>query len=161
MAVPSSGTLTMLGIARERKYSSYVSTGIIPHPILMTDLINGGGLNSFPALNTSSPSKPNTSTPHAMNEWYGYDQDYAPPAECEVIELRYTSRYRSGGDACFAGAVERFTPNTKNWYAFPLYADGDCKEGIWAASGAYSDGTSWGIWDGKGGAWVQIGFCFQ
>ncbi len=42
----------------------------------MTDLINGGGSNSFPALNTLSPSKPNTSTPHAMNEWYSYDQDY-------------------------------------------------------------------------------------
>lgn len=75
MAVPSSGTLTMLGIAQERKYGTYGS-GTISYAILMTDLINGGGSNSFPALNTLSPSKPNTSTPHAMNEWYGYDQDY-------------------------------------------------------------------------------------
>ena len=75
MAVPSSGTLTMLGIAQERKFGTYGS-GTITYAILMTDLINGGGSNSFPALNTLSPSKPNTSTPHAMNEWYGYDQDY-------------------------------------------------------------------------------------
>lgn len=162
MAVPSSGTLTMLGIARERKYNSYVSTFNIPYPILMTDLINGGGLNAFPALNTNSPFKPNTSIPHSMSEWYSYDQDYAPPVECEVIELRYTIKYRSGGDACFArDSVFRYSGNTKNWYAVPLYADGDCKEGIWAASGAYSDGTTWGIWDGKVGAWSQIGFCFQ
>tara|TARA_R110000787_G_scaffold2497_4_gene9929 strand:- start:1064 stop:1561 length:498 start_codon:yes stop_codon:yes gene_type:complete len=75
MAVPASGTLTMLGLAQERKFGTY-GTGTIASPILMTDLINGGGLNSFPALNTISPSKPNTTTPHAMSEWYSYDQDY-------------------------------------------------------------------------------------
>ena len=159
MAVPASGTLTMLGIAQERKFSTYGS-GVFANPILMTDLINGGGLNSFPALNVNSPSKPNTSTPHSMSEWYGYDQDYAPPVECEVIELRFTVKYRNGSDACFAReSVERFTPNPKNWYAFTLYADGDCKEGIWAASGVYSDGSTWGIWDGKSGVWNEIGFC--
>lgn len=76
MAVPSTGTLTMLGIAQERLYNTYGS-GTVSDPILMTDLINGGGNNNFPALNTSSPSKPNTTAPHAMNEWYGYDQDAA------------------------------------------------------------------------------------
>ena len=76
MAVPSTGTLTMLGIAQERKFSTYGS-GTISNPILMTDLISGCGNNSFPALNTASASKPNTSTPHAMSEWYGYDQDAA------------------------------------------------------------------------------------
>jgi len=41
MAVPSSGTLTMLGLAQERKYGTYGS-GTISFSILMTDLINGG-----------------------------------------------------------------------------------------------------------------------
>ena len=159
MAVPSSGTLTMLGLARERKLGNYNSTVTLFYPILMTDLINGGGLNSFPALNVNSPSKPNTSTPHSMSEWYGYDQDYAPPAECEVIGLRFTNRYKSGSDACFAGSVERFTTEQRKWYVVPLYADGDCKEGIWAASGAYSDGSTWGVWDGKSGQWTDQGFC--
>ena len=93
MAVPSSGTLTMLGLARERKLGNYNSTVTLFYPILMTDLINGGGLNSFPALNVNSPFKPNTSTPHSMSEWYGYDQDYAPPVECGEIVLRFTNRY--------------------------------------------------------------------
>ena len=159
MAVPSSGTLTMLGLARERKVGNYNASTLFLNPILMTDLINGGGLNSFPALNVNSPFKPNTSTPHSMSEWYGYDQDYAPPAECEVIGLRFTNRYKSGSDACFAGSVERFTTEQRKWYVVPLYADGDCKEGIWAASGAYSDGSTWGVWDGKSGQWTDQGFC--
>lgn len=77
MAVPGSGTLTLFGIAQERLYGTYGS-GIISNPILMTDLINGGGLNSFPALNTSSPSVPGTSTPYGMSEWYGYEQNSGP-----------------------------------------------------------------------------------
>ena len=35
MAVPSSGVLTMLGIAQERKFSTY-GTGTISNPILLT-----------------------------------------------------------------------------------------------------------------------------
>ena len=77
MAVPSSGTLTMLGLWQERAYGTYGSGANAPHPYSLTDLVNGGGQNFIPALNTSSPSKPNTTAPHAMNEWYGYDQDYS------------------------------------------------------------------------------------
>jgi|13_taG_2_1085334.scaffolds.fasta_scaffold06187_2 hypothetical protein len=74
MAVPGSGILTMLGIAQERKFSTY-GTGTISNPILYTDLINGGGLNSFPALKTSC----NTTPTYSLNSWYGYDQDCVPP----------------------------------------------------------------------------------
>ena len=158
MAVPSSGTLTMLGIANERKVGNYNALNIFLNPILMTDLINGGGLNNFPPLNVQSPFKPNSSTPHSMSEWYSYDQDYAPPVECFVIELRYTTRYKSGSDACFAEPVERFTTDEK-WFNVSLYAGEDCKDGIWAASGAYSDGSTWGVWDGKSGQWTSQGIC--
>ena len=74
MAVPDSGVLTMLGIAQERKFSTY-GTGSFTNPILYTDLINGGGLNSFPALKTSC----NTTPTYSLNSWYGYDQDCVPP----------------------------------------------------------------------------------
>ena len=74
MAVPDSGVLTMEGIAQERKFSTY-GAGTISNPILYTDLINGGGLNSFPALKTSC----NTTPTYALNSWYGYDQDCVPP----------------------------------------------------------------------------------
>jgi hypothetical protein len=41
MAVPSSGTLTMLGLAQEALYGTYGS-GTITSPIHMYDLVNGG-----------------------------------------------------------------------------------------------------------------------
>ena len=158
MAVPSSGTLTMLGIARERKYGSYVSTSIFPYPILMDDLINGGGLNNFPALNTNCVPRPNTSTPHSMNEWYGYSQVCSPPVECVAIELRFTNKSKFGSDACFAEPVLRFT-TVEKWFTVPLYGVGECEDGAWAASGAYSDGSSWGVWDGVSGQWTAQGIC--
>lgn len=157
MAVPSSGTLTMLGIARERKYSNYVSTGIIPYPILMTDLINGGGLNNFPLLNTNCFPRPNTSTPHSMNEWYGYDQDCPPPSSCEEITLRYLSRYKNPADACSAFSVAIFTENAVKWFTEPIYVS-ECEEQKYAQAGAYSDGTTWAEWDGMG-SWGKQGIC--
>ena len=160
MAVPASGILTMLGLARERKVGDYFSSVTLFYPILMTDLINGGGLNSFPALNVNSPSKPNTSTPHPMSEWYRYDQDYAPPAECELVILRFTGKFRTGEEACNAEeSLFLYTSNPKNWYAVPLYAEEGCKEGAYAASGAYSDGQGWGVWESKSGTWTSVGFC--
>lgn len=159
MAVPSSGILTMLGIANERKVGNYNAGNIFLNPILMTDLINGGGLNNFPALNINSPFKPNTSTPHSMSEWYGYDQDYAPPSSCEEIALRYTARYRDPADACFAPSVAIFTESASKWSTEPIYAS-ECEEQKYAQAGAYSDGMVWAIWDGSGN-WGKSGFCVQ
>tara|TARA_R110002073_G_scaffold134826_3_gene282652 strand:- start:13628 stop:14116 length:489 start_codon:yes stop_codon:yes gene_type:complete len=160
MAVPSKGTLTMLGLARERKVGNYYSSVTLFYPILMSDLINGGGQNSFPALNVNSPSKPNTLKPFSMSEWYSYDQDYAPPAECELVTLRFTRKFRSGEEACTAEeSLFLYTSNPKNWFAVPLYAEEGCKEGTYAASGAYSDRQGWGVWDGISGTWTSVGLC--
>jgi len=94
----------MLGIAQERKFGTY-GTGTISSPILMTDLINGGGSNSFPALNTSSTSKPNTTTPHSMSEWYSYDQDSAQWRSFTV----YDYAYGDGGEACTNESADNLT----------------------------------------------------
>lgn len=69
MAVPGSGAITMLGLARERLYGSYGSVAIPPAPITLFDLVNGGGANGFPALNTCGVT-PN----YSMASWYSYDQ---------------------------------------------------------------------------------------
>ena len=37
---------------------------------------SGGSGMSIESTNTSSPSYPNTSTPHSVSEWYDYDHDY-------------------------------------------------------------------------------------
>lgn len=120
MAVPSSGVLTMVGIAQERLYGTYGS-GVITGPIVMTDLINGGSIggsgNSYPSLNTSSPSKPNTSTPHAMNEWYSYDQDYAA----------YTAFYGTTTTSKFLSSVCGISTTESYWhdgsFAMPVVGD--------------------------------------
>ena len=138
MAVPSTGTLTMLGIAQERLYNTYGS-GTISNPILMTDLINGGGLNNFPALNTSSPSKPNTSTPHAMNEWYGYDQDAAASDFFALIN----SGTSSSGASCASEGPDNLTlyHGTGGAYACPtvtttVYSDA-------AKTNPFNGGSNW------------------
>jgi len=153
MAVPGSGTLTMLGLAQERKYGTYGS-GTISFSILMTDLINGGGANNFPALNTQCIPFPNTSTPHSLNEWYGYDQDCSPVV-CDLFLMTYTARYRTGGEACFAGEVE-VAGNGKGVFQSSIYEPGtECQ--TFAAAGAYSDGLGWGIWSGS--SWTELGLC--
>lgn len=157
MAVPGSGTLTMLGLAQERKYGTYGS-GTISFSILMTDLINGGGANNFPALNTQCLPYPNISAPHSFNEWYGYDQDCTPAPTCDVFQLKYTAKYRQGGDACFAGFVE-VAGDSKNPFGSSIYQIGtECSKTAPAGAYAREDGLGWGIWSGS--AWTSLGPCF-
>mgnify|MGYP000200362317 FL=1 len=65
MAVPTSGVLTMEGLAQEVLYGTYGSGNVIS-PIHMYDLINGGNSagsgNSYPAINTSCTPNPHTRT---------------------------------------------------------------------------------------------------
>ncbi len=61
MAVPSSGSLSMLDLAQECYYGTYGS-GSITGPISMYDLINGGSTNgsgmSYPTINLNSDPNP-------------------------------------------------------------------------------------------------------
>lgn len=80
MAVPGSGTLSMLGLSKEKVHDDYSSSSGITNPISMYDLVNGGNTNgsgnSYDTTNTASPQHPNTAVAHQMSEWYGYDHDY-------------------------------------------------------------------------------------
>jgi hypothetical protein len=79
MAVPGSGQLDMLKLAREKVYDDYNSSSSITAPISMYDLVNGGNTNgsghSYDTTNQQSASRPDTVTPHAMSEWRNYDHD--------------------------------------------------------------------------------------
>ena len=63
MAVPTSGTLTLLGLAQEALYGTYGS-GTITYPIHLYDLVNGGDSagsgNSYPTVNTCCTPNPVT-----------------------------------------------------------------------------------------------------
>lgn len=82
MACPSSGTITLFGIAKELELNNYNNT--IPYgtfddyyvnPPSLTNMSTGGG--GFDSINTanSSANRPNGSTPHYISEFYSYDHD--------------------------------------------------------------------------------------
>ena len=77
MAVPSSGTLNQKGLAQECLSGTYGS-GSISGRICLDNLVNGGqcgsGSETYPTINTSSPSHPNTTVPYEFSEFYGYDK---------------------------------------------------------------------------------------
>ena len=138
MAVPGSGTITLLGIAQERYYSTY-GTGTITGPIVYTDLINGGntggsGMN-YPALNTCSASLPTTTTPWPMDEWYSYDQDAS--SCCDSISLKYNAT--SAVAACGSSPNTYYTGHQTGIFTHPLYSNSGCTTS--AATGFYAEAT--------------------
>ena len=68
MAVPSSGALSLAGIKAEVDTNEYNPNATTQGSL--TTLATG-------SINSNSTSKPNSSTPHGMQEWYGYDHDQA------------------------------------------------------------------------------------
>lgn len=78
MAVPSSGPISILGLAREKVYDDYNSASTPTGPYALSDLVFGTEAYSgvlFDETNTNSTSYPNAIAPHQMSEWYGYDHD--------------------------------------------------------------------------------------
>ena len=87
MAVPSSGTLSLFGIAKELEINNYNNTIPAPGtsgtnyasfyatPISLNNMSTGAG--GFDAINTANASanRPDGSTPHNMSEFYAYDHD--------------------------------------------------------------------------------------
>jgi len=68
VAVPSSGALSLAGIKAEVDTNEYNPNATTQGSL--TTLATG-------SINSNSTSKPNSSTPHGMEEWYGYDHDQA------------------------------------------------------------------------------------
>jgi len=100
MAVPSSGTLNQLGLAQECLNGTYGS-GSISGRICLDQLVNGGqcgsGSETYPSINTNSPSYPNTTTPYKFSEFYGYDKDYVS----SILRYRTIGNYPKILFACF------------------------------------------------------------
>jgi len=68
VAVPSSGALSLAGIKAEVDTNEYNPNATTQGSL--TTLATG-------TINNDSTLKPNQSTPHGMQEWYGYDHDQA------------------------------------------------------------------------------------
>ena len=70
MAVPGSGALSLAGIGTEVKNNAYDASS--------TASVTLATLATTTDINSNSAETPDSSTPHAMSEWYGYDHDAAP-----------------------------------------------------------------------------------
>lgn len=89
MTVPSSGQLTIKGLASEKINGSYDPNATVTGPISLYDLFIGGNTKgsgvSYDTTNTLSPSYPKpinesqflqgTDMPMTMDEWHSYDHD--------------------------------------------------------------------------------------
>ena len=77
MAIPASGALDFLNMARECAYGTWGS-GSITGAISIRDLVAGGDTygsgQSYPSINTSSASFPPNTTPVQANSFYSYDK---------------------------------------------------------------------------------------
>ena len=94
-AIVPSTNLSLQGFSHELTLDNYggLGGGSPGQPIAMYDLINGGNSHgsyySYESINTSSPSYPNASTPHAFSEWVGYDHDYATSPSAYITAVHY------------------------------------------------------------------------
>ena len=158
MAVPSSGQLNMLKLAREKVYDNYNSSSGITAPISMYDLVNGGNTNSsgvsYDTTNQQSASRPDTATPHAMSEWRSYDHDAGTlywstfsPSDTSVVHTFGTTRmtHASKSAACSS------TNNSENCVF--IHWNGTIGNGTVIKQ--YCTETV--AQDGTGGRWMKIG----
>mgnify|MGYP003120618348 FL=1 len=125
MAVPTSGSIEMLKLAKERKFSDYNSSSSITSPIFLSDLsrLSGGNSSgsgtSYPAINLANPStsRPDGSNPLSIGEFRGYDQDAARSA----FQFLYSAS--SSSSSCVAGlpdGTEYYHTDGSNTYPSAL-----------------------------------------
>jgi len=148
MAVPDNGTITMLGLAREKYYDNYDATSSPSAPISLADLFLGGSSFgsgvSYETTNTNSVDYPepdtqlefevNGTTPLNMSAWYGYDHDYAVSCgtQVEFFLAKNTSPLCSGrtklyyannsnwlsATQLYTGVINSCTPAPSGWYYY-------------------------------------------
>ena len=87
MVTPSSGTISLIGIKNEVDEEDYDAGEEEYTNISLTNLA------TQTTFNTNSGSVPNSSTPHAMSEWYGYDHD----AAASFVDAKAVSKTISTG----------------------------------------------------------------
>ena len=77
MAVPTSGAISMLGLAQEAFYGTY-GTGVIAEPIHLYDLVNGGDSagsgDDYPTVNSGCTPNPVTRSSTPLLQMYKYQE---------------------------------------------------------------------------------------
>lgn len=159
MAVPSSGTLSLQKLAKEKVLDDYNSSSSVTGGIHLADLVLGGNEYGSPTYydetNNNSSSKPNETGPHSMSEWYGYDHDTAGGfGSAGSFSFKYST---TASAACGASTVTVYVFASQDWYkdspitsSMPTDIYSSSALTSYASAGWYSDGNKRRYWDGNG-----------
>ena len=140
MAVPSSGQLSMAGLAKEKQFDDYNSTSTPYTPISLLDLAES--FVNFEATNTNGVDYPDESKPHAMSEWYGYDHDYG--VDCTSITTRTLGfALTLQADPCSSPQRIYYT-DTSDWQSASQLYSGNINSCQPAPAGYYYEDASGG-----------------
>lgn len=143
MAVPSSGTISLWGLAKEKTNDNYANSiplgtwqqYYFPYASL-TDATTGAG--NYDATNLNSSSRPDNSSPYGMSEWYGYDHDAKDTGGCAYNGTMYAVpllgsssstayQWSSAASAWGNGYNQRF--NSSSWSTAYIH---QCAGSAWA-----------------------------
>lgn len=159
MAVPSSGTLSLEKLAKEKVLEDYNSSTSIYGGIHLSDLAKGGNeagsVTEYDETNNNSSSKPNETGPHEMSEWYSYDHDAAGGfSNPGSFSLKYST---SSSAACTASTVTVYVFYYQDWYkaspvtsSSPVDIYSSSAMTSYASAGWYSNGSYRRYWNGSG-----------
>lgn len=111
MAVPSSGTLSLIGLAKEKVHDDYSSgssiSGLIPLKFVTVGGQGGSQQETYDSTNTGSASYPNNDQPYGMSEFYGYDHDF----------VALSTAYRTASSYAKPLAACNQTTDTQIWFS--------------------------------------------
>jgi hypothetical protein len=160
MAIPASGALDFLNMARECAYGTWGS-GSITGAISIRDLVAGGNAygsgQSYPAINTSSPSFPPNDVPVETNSFYSYDKDASSLTQ---IEPKYDGGRGANCESVCEGenTTEVYTPGTASNFLSQSNLYANSTGTLNASTGWYSNGVDCRRWGGS--SWTTaVGEC--
>ena len=88
MAVPSSGTLSMNGLHKEKEIDDYSGTSTLPTHVSLYDLVLGGNAHgsgrTYDLTTGNSAQAPGPNVPYEMSDWYAYDHDAAGKSDIRL-----------------------------------------------------------------------------
>ena len=175
MAIPASGPLVMGKIYQELDGAGYSAASDSGEIVTLAGLVGG----QPDTINSASASKPNTSTPHSMSEWYSYDHSassFSWPTPslgfAYANAANYTStKTNSSGNSAHAGSQIQLTFNANGNHFHKVKDYTSTSAGSYTTGGSFSSsGTPtilearWIIvdgdftMDGGSGDKIQVGY---
>ena len=107
MAVPSSGVISLYAIANEVDGADYDESAF-QGAVSLTDFSTGAGDATAINQSNASANRPNGSVPHAMSEFYSYDQDFNPFSSV-IANFTIQAPVNSGGPYTPTTVLKTFT----------------------------------------------------